>query len=396
MRKAAIAWLGLDGTGGGHTEEGVVRIPGTLPGDEVTYTEQARKGHTVTGALQDILTPSPDRIPPPCLWDAACGGCDLAAMRQPARHAALSHAVARGLGWEGEVPVVASPRATGHRARIKLALEGNQVGYRSAGSHDLVTFDLCRIARPELMDALPRLRAWLTAHPDHGMQHVELRTDGERVVFAFGSPKGKGFLRDADGLGDVAVDGKAVAGTPVLALPVCGLSLQASSDVFFQVNLEINSLLVQHVMDAALAVKAERVLDLYAGIGNIGLPIAAQGIPVVSVERQGRAIADLKATAARLGLHQVESLSVPAERFDPSRTPFDVAVVDPPRAGAGAVLGRVLRNRPRRLIYVACHLPAAARDLRAHAKDYRLSSVTCFDLFPETHHIETVMVLDRA
>jgi len=88
--------------------------------------------------------------------------------------------------------------------------------------------------------------------------------------------------------------------------------------------------------------------------------------------------------------------TTPAERFDPQSTPFDVAVLDPPRAGAGEVMDRVLRSRPRRVVHVACDPVAGARDVaRARKQGYAVASVQLFDLFPRTHHVETVTVLDR-
>lgn len=398
MPVTRIGWLAVDGHGVGQTEDGgLVRLRGTVPGDQVRYEVTAGRGRDVTGMVEAIEVPSPDRVPAVCPWDASCGGCDLAAFAPDARRAALGSMVGHALRWEPPVPVTASPRQVGHRARIALTIDGLRVGYHGARSHDLVEPDLCRIARPEVQAAMTHLRAWLSTHGPIPFAAVEIRSDGTRAVFAF-SERSKGPLPGkaawAD-LGDVALDGKTAAGNPTLHLPVGAMSLRASASAFYQVNLEANALLVAHVLAKVQEVKAERVLDLYSGIGNLGLPVAAAGVPVVAVERDGSAMHDLRTTAAEAGLRNVEALAIPAERFDPSRTAFDVALLDPPRAGAGEVLGRVMRNRPRRLIYVSCNIQETARDLRTYAKDYKLVDVACFELFPDTHHIETVVVLDR-
>jgi 23S rRNA (uracil1939-C5)-methyltransferase len=116
----------------------------------------------------------------------------------------------------------------------------------------------------------------------------------------------------------------------------------------------------------------------------------------VAVEREGKAMADLRWTAENLGLTNITAVATPAERFDTSREPFDAAILDPPRKGAGPVLSRVLRNRPRRVVYVSCHIGTTARELRQVAQaGYRITDVRCFDLFPRTHHVETVITLDR-
>ena len=106
----------------------------------------------------------------------------------------------------------------------------------------------------------------------------------------------------------------------------------------------------------------------------------------------GSASEDLRFNGAALG---VQAVAATLERFDPSRTPFDAVVLDPPRAGAPGVLARVTRQRPRTIVYVSCFPPSAAKDLQ-EAKGYRIASVTAFELFPDTHHVEAVVVLERA
>ncbi len=398
MPETRIGWLAPDGQGVGPTDGGgFVRVRGCVPGDVVAYTQVSQKGREAAGTLDAVVTPSPDRVTPECAWDAQCGGCDLAAFAGDVRRASLARMVGFAIQSKAPIPVVASPRQVAHRARVSLAIDGVRVGYHATRSHELVEPDLCRIARPEVQAAWTHLRAWLAEHGPVPYASVEIRSDGARTVFAF-SDRGQGPIPSKAAwaaLGDVALDGKRAHGDPTLRLSVAGLSLRASASSFYQVNLETNALLVDHVVAKVREAKAERVLDLYTGIGNLALPIAASGVPVVAVERDGAAIHDLKTTAAEAGLKNIEALAIAAERFDPSRTAFDVAVLDPPRAGAGEVLGRVLRNRPRRLIYLSCNIQETARDLRAYAQGYKLVDVTCFELFPDTHHIETVLVLDR-
>ena len=135
---------------------------------------------------------------------------------------------------------------------------------------------------------------------------------------------------------------------------------------------------------------------MYAGIGNLTLPLAAStGVPVAAVEIEGDGIGDLRFNAKRAGL-AIEAHGRPVEKHDASRTPFDVVVLDPPRSGASGVLAKLVRQRPRGIVYVSCDILSARRDLKEATKaGYRLQSATCFDLFPDTHHIETVLVLVR-
>lgn len=389
MPEVTLQWLLPDGRGAGRGPDGsTVRVVGGVPGDVIcTDSDPIR-----------WIRRSPDRREPPCPWSARCGGCDLDGLAPDARHRALARTVAHAFRREQLPEVVPSPRAEGHRARIKLAIEGTELGYRAPRSHDLVAVQRCRIARPELAEAQQRLAAWLEQLRPGGLASVELRSDGERVVYAFTSsgsvPRA---TRDAlAGLGHVALDGRRIAGDPVLELHVEGQPLRVRPRSFYQVNLEANALLVAHVRQALVDRGAEAVLDLYAGIGNLSVPIAAAGLPVVAVEAPGPGGEDLRdnAQAARDRGLSVEAITQRVERLDPSRIPFDAVVLDPPRSGARGVLSRIAKNRPRIVAYVSCHAPSAARDLK-EIPDYRLVSLTTFDLFVDTHHLEAVAILER-
>jgi 23S rRNA (uracil1939-C5)-methyltransferase len=390
-----VTWVLPDGRAGGRLPGGtIVRVEGdAVPGDTVMWESTSQRGHTVDGVVHARISDSPDRITPECPWITRCGGCDLATLSQDARHRALAQMVARAFRQETPPEVVPSPRPFGHRARIKLGIRDGQVGYRARRSHDLVDVDTCRIARPEVQAALGELRATLAGSPEltRGLHEVELRSDGTRVVFAFQSQGSvpRAVRERIATLGDVALDGRKLAGNSRLVLEVAGVRLQAGPKAFYQVNLEANALLVEHVL--AQLEGCERALDLYSGIGNFAVPLAARGMPVLAVESVGQAVGDLARAAEGL---PVTAITQRVERFDPARHAFDAVILDPPRAGARGVLKRLVRNRPKVIVYVACHAPAAARDLK-EAPGYTIRSVRCFDLFPDTHHIESVVTLVR-
>lgn len=392
MDEIELEWLLPDGRAAGRGPDGLtVRVAGAVPGDVVRARRAGGSGRTVDAVVDEVVRPAPARRAAICPVSASCGGCDLDVLEPEARRGLQARMVARAFRLETEVPIVPSPRQEGHRARIKLAIEGGRCGYRAARSHALVEPEVCRIARPEVQEAHARLRSFLRERDAAGLAAVEIRSDGARAVFAFESngPVDRAALA---ALGDVALDGKRLHGDPTLVLEVDGVPLRCSPRSFFQVNLEGNALLVAHVRDALLARRPERLLDLYAGIGNLSLPLAARGVPVTAVEAPGAAAEDLRANAAPCGAQVVAAT---LERFDPSRTPFDAVVLDPPRAGAPGVLERVTRQRPRTIVYVSCFPPSAAKDLQ-EVRGYRVASVTAFELFPDTHHVEAVVVLERA
>lgn len=282
-------------------------------------------------------------------------------------------------------PIVPSPRESGARARVALKVgPGGELGFHRPGSHDFVAVPLEPLARPEIVAAAARAQAALQAHRAKVTGNVEIRTDGQRTVIVLDAPP----PLPAAELGDnVAVRGRALAGE--IRLTVNGLRVSAQS--FFQVNLEMNERVVADV-DAVLADLAPtRLLDLYAGVGNLSARAVRRGVPATLIEFEGAA-----ATDARHNLPGAEVRTGDAGKFTAGSAFFDVAVLDPPRAGAPGVLPTLALTRPRAIVYLSCEPTTLARDVRPLLRSgYRVERVQPYDMFPGTTHVETLLVLVR-
>ena len=307
---------------------------------------------------------------------------------------------AQKMAWVGRIMkrtpdrLVPSPTLLHTRARIRLRTDGaGRAGYHQPRSHWHVPIDHCPIARPEI-DALI---STLPALP--GVETLELRSDGTRVVAAATRRgAGRGALEalqglEGGGLAGVALDGREIWGEVETALTVGEIHHRLSPETFYQVHLALNEVLVAEV-GAAIRPGAA-VLDLYAGAGNLSLPLAARGHRVLMIESNPRAAADARRTAARHGL-DVEIRTGDAGRFQAGEAWFEVAILDPPRAGAPGVIAQLLLTRPERIVVVCCHPPTLPRDLQpALAAGYRVKELVLFDLFPHTPHVEVLVVLER-
>ncbi len=382
-----VRWLLPDGRAGGRHAGGTFKVRGAFPGDRIRVERARWRGRTLE-VERWVFVDRTRRTDHPCAIVDRCGGCDLGRIPAPQRREALLNLVRTSLKPSTEPTWIDVP-ATG-RARIKLTHAAGRWGYLEPRSHRLLPVEDCPATHPLLRELLPSLEGH--DRPD-GPRTLELRTDGRKVVGVLD----RGEPADLPGIPHLAVGGRARRGDPRLELPVAGLKLRASPLSFYQVNLEGNERLVARVVENVRRVAPGRIVDLYAGIGNITIPVAlALGVPVAAVEHEGQATRDLAHNAATYGL-DVEIHTGDARRFDLTQIPFDVAILDPPRAGAGVVLERVLLQRPRAIQLVSCHLLAAARDLRTARKaGYRLTDLAVIDFFPWTHHVETLAFLERS
>ena len=356
-------------------ETRVVFTRHAIPGERVVVeiTEGTDGDRFWRGDAVEILEPSPDRVPPPCLYagPGLCGGCDLQHVRLGRQRDLKADVVREQLvrlgGFDLADPLVTglvvepvagdSPENdAGLRWRTRMqyvALPNGTRGLREHRSRNVVEIDDCLIAHPDA-------RLVVTDGPSDAPP-VE-----ETVVTSAGSHT---FAVEADG--------------------------------FWQVHPGAPRVLVETVLDLLRPQPGERALDLYSGVGLFARFLSeavGESARVVAIEgdraatrHAARNLADRQKVEVAWGA--VDKLL--ATSYD---EPFDVVVLDPPREGARrTVVGQVVDRAPRAVAYVACDPAALARDVATFAElGYRLTRLRAFDLFPMTHHVECVALLERA
>lgn len=404
--------------------EGSIELAGVLAGE----VAQARVEHVgrrrAYGRLLAVIEPAADRVEPACAHFLRCGGCQLL-------HAASVHQRRLKRSWVAERlgldpsrvdAVVPAPRDLGYRAFAKLVVgPGGILGSYRPRSHDVESMDGCRIHAPAIEVVADALRARLSdAGVPTGLRYVLVRASmaegacGVTLVTAAEATPGLDAV--VARLGQLEVvravsqhvnpsEGDALWGDgPTRLLLKKGPLVERVGPVeqdllegaFSQVNPEAAALLYGHV--ASMLRGSRRVADLYAGSGGVAQTLLHEGVArVVAVEATPAAAAALDAAASRW--RDGDRLAVrhgPVEDHLDVLSDVDAAVVNPPRKGLGPDVVRALADRgPPRLIYVSCEPKTLARDLASLAAAYTLERVTPFDLFPQTRHVETVVVLRR-
>jgi 23S rRNA (uracil1939-C5)-methyltransferase len=425
--------LAHGGAAVGHAADGrVVFVNGGCPGDTVELEVVADHGRYLEADIARIAEPSADRRVPPCPYFGDCGGCQWQHIAYGAQTSAKRIQVADALTRIGhfEDPevreVVCGDAPYGYRNRIELRVattsEGRpQIGMTAAGSDRIVPIDSCLLL-PDRARKMPRALSgaikYLAGRTPLAIDRVSLRVASRTrdVEVDLWGPPGA-FPRNAvsrtltDALKPTVVTrvlsksgsrGRESTQVEVLSGKghwrerLGGYTYRVSAPSFFQVNTVVADKMVALVLDALKPDGSDRVLDLYAGVGTFTLPLAEIAGDVVAIEGTGAAVRDLRANLEEAELW-AEVLPGDAARALADAGHFDLAVVDPPRAGMSPeALSALVKTGARRICYVSCDPATLARDARGLADaGYRLVSATPVDLFPQTWHVETVAVLDR-
>ncbi|KXK00683.1 MAG: 23S rRNA (uracil-5-)-methyltransferase RumA [Acidobacteria bacterium OLB17] len=364
------------GLGIAFAEGLTIFVPLAAAGDRVRVEITQRKKNIAFARIAEVLEASADRITPPCKYFGGCGGCDLQQMNYPAQLRAKSSMVADSLRRLGkieiaEVETVASPQEFGYRGRARWQVRGGIVGYFRRESHDVIDVEHCPILTPKLNEGLDAVRK--AAEGGLGVQEVEAAADAAKFVVS--SPE-----RDEE----------------MLAVQAVGFEYRFRPTSFFQANAGLVEPLVNFATEGFRGAKAA---DLYCGVGLFTLPLARNFTEVTGVEAVGDSIELARANAETNGISNVTFVRGSVRGFvETSKAKdADLFLLDPPRSGTEkGVIEKIAALRPKAISYVSCDPAILGRDLRVLMDaGYRLDGVKAFDLFPQSHHVETVARLSR-
>ena len=418
----------------------VALVPGGLPGDRVRLRVTEVSDRLVRGVLEDVLFPGEARRPDaemcPRARDGSCGGCDWPAARLEhhceLKTALVLDALRRLAGLRAEN--LPEPRwfgsARNYRLRNRLHLDRQgRLGFFAPRSKAVANLETCEIVSKALLARLPAIRDHLRGF---GPMEGELWTledrEGKTLLGEMRLGEGQGLQLSLkakergrgpfDGFRVVEAGGRVTAADGPASLPIVagGASFDVSVSSFFQGNLYLLDAFLEEIRTALRAVLGReegrarpiRALDLYAGVGFLTRPLlelvrAAGGGDVTAVEIDefsSQSLSKNLQSWASEGFSLARAVRASAESFLHSQkspnSPIDVLVADPPRAGLSpGVRAGILRLLPPYLLMVSCDPPTFARDLSALNLRYTVERLTLLDLFPQTHHVETVALLAR-
>jgi 23S rRNA (uracil1939-C5)-methyltransferase len=398
-------------------ENGLVGFAaGALPGERLIVTASERKRGYVRANAFLLSERALERVPPPCIYAGKCGGCDWLHIDYSAQLRFKLEILKDALTRVGrvdplpELTIVPASDPLRYRNRIRVHLERSKIGFLARQSHDLIDVASCAVASRELDHCLASFRAICAEHSEIADRYreAELRVVPgarrgmvrlvPRSLTAGSEPSDSSVPSALATEFDVVVAGAPSSASQRFALGK-GLWLELPPDAFVQVNWTVNLAIIEGLVAEALARGIGRFADLYAGAGNFTLPLLARGCSGVAVEGSERAAAAARESVAAHGFPgEVLACDVATglRRLIRDRRRFDLVILDPPRTGAREALPLLGDLAPGHLVYCACDPVTLARDLRdLRNAGFRLDSVRAYDMFPGTHHFETLVWMTR-
>ena len=391
-------------------------VRGGAPGDlaELQVTED--KGKFSYAKIARLIEPGPARREAPCPYLPECGGCGWQHLEEDAQRTAKQESIeetfsrTEGLEEVSIAPIQASDRALAYRRRLSLRVERKRVGFFAGGTHDLIPIDECLLGVPELAGGIQFAQSWVS-RLETRINRIELAWTGEADRIALiGQCEGpladgdrgasEAMLREEPRLAAIVLYGRGfyhTLGIDRIRVALPEEEMQVRAGAFSQVSDTGNHHLISTMLGFARATAKTRIADLYAGAGNLSIPLARTGASVLGIERDRRGIEALRANADRLGLDNLEGRIGHVHRSlrNYPTGSFDLIVLDPPRSGAADAVEELLRLAPERMVYVSCNPTTLARDLGRMANHYSVERVLPIDLFPQTPHTEAIASLTR-
>ena len=428
--EAEIVGLAHDGRGIARLGGKAVFIDGALPGERVRFCVFKRRRHMDEARLLEVLVPSADRVQPKCEHFGVCGGCALQHLAPAAQLAAKQSQLLEDLQRIGRVrpqrilEPLAGP-AFGYRRRarlgVKLVHKKGRVlaGFRERRGAYLADIRRCEVLIEEL-NSLPQDLAVLaqTLSIREHLPQVEVAAGDEAaaLVFrvlaplgeedrakleAFGARRGVQIYVQSGGIDTIRpLHPTQAALSYSLDLPPSPLQIAFGPNDFIQVNRDLNRLLVAAAMEQLEAGAGDTVLDLFCGLGNFTLPLARRAARVVGVEGDAGLVAKAEGNSLRNGIANTRFIAAELLEAHPlgswASEVYDRVLLDPPRAGARALMERMSHWGPRRVVYISCHPASLARDagILVQSQGFDLIAAGVMDMFPHTTHVESMAVFE--
>ncbi|RMF95838.1 MAG: 23S rRNA (uracil(1939)-C(5))-methyltransferase RlmD [Candidatus Schekmanbacteria bacterium] len=414
------------GYGLGHFFDKVVLIPKTIPGETVKVEIIDDKKDYLLGKVVGFIKSSTFRRNPPCPYYSQCGGCHYQHIEynyQTKIKEDIVKETFKRVGGIEDIEVnsmITSPSEFGYRNRVELKVtrkvQKNEpyLGFYMENSHKIVPIARCLLCGNRINELIEALNFYSPIVFKKNCENLKLiysASSDKLLLKAIGKNLNKRTMENA--LNDLKKYVKGISGIvfgygnkknsfgkEYVYERIKDIKYRVNSDSFFQINNLLHEVLLETVIKIFKPKKKEKILDLYSGVGTFSLPLAQKSSIVVGIESNKDAVDDAKFNAKSNKITNISFIEGDAaEELEGAlkKTKFDSIFINPPRSGCSTEVKKILsKAEVSKIFYLSCNPSTLARDLKQFlSKGFKIKTVQPFDLFPQTMHIETAVLLSR-
>lgn len=430
--------ISVEGLGISRCDEGVVFVENMLPGEEAIVSVDEKNGNIFKGHVERLTESSRDRVEPLCPYFGICGGCTLQNLSYEAQRSYKKKHINDCLSRIGDIEEKVENIQSGERIfeyRNKASFPVRQkngrkiVGFLASDGKSIVEIEKCLL----IDDSFNRIRAvfeeYLNAYKISVYNYVKhtglvrrltiRKSYDDRIIVMIeingddlpkkeilierlssienieGIVLGINRLRKAD---NIISSVRKIYGKDEIIETINGVRYHVSPVSFMQVNHEVTEKLYSTAVSLAKDMNAERIIDLYCGIGSIGLQFSNFVKEIVGVDIVKEAVENAKRNIRLNGFENAEYICDDAYKGikNIKLNKKDYLILDPPRKGCSTeLLKLIIDNGIENIIYISCNPATLARDLKILKEHYSIRHLEAFDMFPQTMHVETVCLLSK-
>ena len=392
--KLIISKLDNQGRGISYYNNKIIFIPNSLPNEEVEVEITKENSKYYEGKVINIIKPSLNRVLPKCPYINDCGGCTFMHLNYTDqieyKRNVVKDILKKYCGIDENVKIIESNKDLFYRNKVELKIHRNTYSYYNNSSHDYCDIAKCLLANNTINEIID-YHSFMNIYDGS----ITIRTNyNNDLLLVIETSKFEFFNDPPENVVGVVVNGKTVYGNNYFFDYIGEYKFKVSYDSFFQINNYIDNEIFK-ILNNNLS--GNTLLDLYCGSGVMGISLKDKFNKIIGIEKVKNAIKDANDNAV---LNKVKNYKYYAgdtsEILPTINDEIDTVIIDPPRSGLNdKTLNDILIINPDKIGYVSCNPITLARDLNILKERYNITKIYALDMFPNTYHVETVMILEK-
>ena len=397
-----IIRLNNEGLGVALVDKFVVFVKNALVDELVKIKITEVNDNYAKADVINYIETSSDRVIPSCPFYEKCGGCNLMHMNYESQISFKKDKVKSIFKKISNIDIdikdIIYDKEYNYRNKVTLKVKNDKIGLYREKTNDIINVDKCLLLDNKINDELIKLELFIHRYKNNNISEIMIRVINDKIMLSLDTINKEvrdSFINNFDHVESIYINNKLVYGNEFLKENINDLEFNISPKSFFQVNKNI----MTKMYDKAISyIKGGTTLDLYSGTGTLSMLASKTSDEVIGIEVVKDAVKDAN---NNIELNNIKNVSFICDKVENKidelkNKIIDNIIMDPPRSGSDKKsLASILEIEPKQIIYISCNPVTLARDYNTLKEKYNIKEITLFDMFPNTYHIESLMVLER-